>query len=196
MKVPFVNLGLQYQSLKEQILEKFDEISERGEYVLSSELREFEENFAKYCGTRFAAGVGNGGDALFFSLIALVGFVNIISALAMIIIDKTRQIGLLKSLGLSKGKLYQVFLIKGLIIGAAGSLGGSLLAVLLALLQNNFKLITVPEDVYFMDFIPIDVNAPDILLISVLASLASVFAALWPTFRSGQIQPADALKYE
>ena len=131
-----------------------------------------------------------------FSLIALVGFVNIISALAMIIIDKTRQIGLLKSLGLSKGKLYQVFLIKGLIIGAAGSLGGSLLAVLLALLQNNFKLITVPEDVYFMDFIPIDVNAPDILLISVLASLASVFAALWPTFRSGQIQPADALKYE
>ena len=131
-----------------------------------------------------------------FGLIALVGFVNIISALAMIIIDKTRQIGLLKSLGLSKGKLYQVFFIKGLIIGAAGSLGGSLFAVLLALLQNNFKLITVPEDVYFMDFIPIDVSAPDILLISVLASLASVFAALWPTFRSGQIQPADALKYE
>ena len=97
---------------------------------------------------------------------------------------------------MSKGKLYQVFLIKGLIIGVTGSLGGSLLAVLLALLQNNFKLITVPEDVYFMDFIPIDVSAPDILLISVLASLASVFAALWPTFRSGQIQPADALKYE
>lgn len=71
MNIPFVNLGLQYQGLREQILGKFDELSMRGAYILNSELREFEENFAQYCGTSFAIGVGNGSDALFFSLIAL-----------------------------------------------------------------------------------------------------------------------------
>ncbi len=71
MDIPFVNLGLQYQGLRKQILDKFDELSKKGAYVLSSELREFEENFAQYCGTKFAIGVGNGSDALFFSMIAL-----------------------------------------------------------------------------------------------------------------------------
>ena len=71
MDIPFVNLGLQYQGLRKQILDKFDELSKKGAYVLSSELREFEENFAQYCGTKFAIGVGNGSDALFFSLLAL-----------------------------------------------------------------------------------------------------------------------------
>jgi dTDP-4-amino-4,6-dideoxygalactose transaminase len=71
MKVPFINLGLQYLKLRDQILGKFDEISQRGAYVLSPEVKEFEENFAEYCGTRFSVGVGCGADALFFSLIAL-----------------------------------------------------------------------------------------------------------------------------
>ncbi|MDP6611831.1 MAG: ABC transporter permease [Candidatus Marinimicrobia bacterium] len=131
-----------------------------------------------------------------FGLIALVGVVNIISALAMIIIDKTRQIGLLKSLGITNSALKQVFLIKGLIIGATGAASGALLAILLALFQNNLKWITVPEDVYFMDFVPVDMNGSDILLITLLASMASVLAALWPTVRAGKIQPAEALKYE
>ncbi|MEA1881686.1 MAG: ABC transporter permease [Candidatus Marinimicrobia bacterium] len=131
-----------------------------------------------------------------FGLIALVGVVNIISALAMIIIDKTRQIGLLKSLGLSQGKLKQVFLTNGLIIGVAGATGGSLLAVVLAGLQNNFKLITVPEDVYFMDFIPMDVSFSDILSVMFIATVCAILAAVWPTARAGRIEPAEALKYE
>ena len=131
-----------------------------------------------------------------FGLIALVGVVNIISALAMIIIDKTRQIGLLNSLGLSNGDIKKVFLIKGLIIGVGGSLSGSALAVILAVMQNTFKWIKVPEDVYFMDFIPLDVNWMDIGIIILFALITSVLAALWPTIRAGQIDPATALKYE
>ena len=131
-----------------------------------------------------------------FGLIALVGVVNIISALAMIIIDKTRQIGLLNSLGLSNGDIKKVFLIKGLIIGVVGSLSGSALAVILSVMQNTFKWIKVPEDVYFMDFIPLDVNWVDIGIIILFALITSVLAALWPTIRAGQIDPATALKYE
>ena len=133
---------------------------------------------------------------IIFGLITLVGLVNIISALAMITIDKTRQIGILKSLGLSKQKLNQIFLIKGLIIGLAGSLIGSSLAFLLALIQNTYKLIQVPEDVYFMDFIPLDVNFGNILIVSITVSLVCVFASLWPSLRAGKIEPSKALKYE
>ena len=131
-----------------------------------------------------------------FSLIALVGIVNIISALAMIVLDKTRQIGILKSLGLTQGKLKQVFLAKGFIIGVAGAVFGSALALFLAWLQNHYKLITVPEDVYFMDFIPVDVNLAHVGIVTIVSVIFSVIAAIWPTIRAGKIQPAKALNYE
>ena len=131
-----------------------------------------------------------------FSLIALVGIVNIISALAMIVLDKTRQIGILKSLGLPQEKLKQVFLAKGFIIGVAGAVFGSALALFLAWLQNHYKLITVPEDVYFMDFIPVDVNLAHVGIVTIVSVVFSVIAAIWPTIRAGKIQPAKALNYE
>ena len=69
--VKFVDLGKQYLSLRQEILDKFDEISKNGDYILSKEVSEFEENFAMYCGTKYAVGVGNGSDALYLSLLSL-----------------------------------------------------------------------------------------------------------------------------
>ena len=69
--VKFVDLGKQYLSLRQEILDKFDEISKNGDYILSKEVNEFEENFAMYCGTKYAVGVGNGSDALYLSLLSL-----------------------------------------------------------------------------------------------------------------------------
>jgi len=71
MKIPFVNPGLQYKGLREEILSRFDRISLTGNYVLGKEVEEFERNFADYCGTSYAVGVGNGSDALSFSLLGL-----------------------------------------------------------------------------------------------------------------------------
>ncbi len=71
IKVKFVNLGLQFQNLKEEIISKFEELSSKGAYVLTDELKIFEENFASFCGTKYAIGVGNCTDALFLSLKAL-----------------------------------------------------------------------------------------------------------------------------
>jgi len=71
MKIPFVNPGLQYKGLREEILSRFDRISLTGNYVLGEEVKEFERNFADFCGTSFALGVGNGSDALSFSLLGL-----------------------------------------------------------------------------------------------------------------------------
>jgi len=71
MKVPFINLGLHYKKYKKNILREFDKISRRGDFILGSELKKFEFEFAKYCGTKYSVGVGNGSDALTFSLLAL-----------------------------------------------------------------------------------------------------------------------------
>ena len=70
-KVKFVELGKQYLSLRQEILFKFDEISIKGDYILSKEVKKFEENFSEYCGTKDAVGVGNGSDALYMALILL-----------------------------------------------------------------------------------------------------------------------------
>ena len=131
-----------------------------------------------------------------FSLIAMVGLVNIISALAMIVLDKTRQIGILKSLGVSHTGLRQLFLFYGFMIGLAGAIIGSFLALLLAWMQNNFKIITLPEDFYFMDFIPMDVSIFDVFSIAIISIVCAIFAAIWPTVRAERIEPADALRYE
>ena len=131
-----------------------------------------------------------------FSLIAMVGLVNIISALAMIVLDKTRQIGILKSLGVSHTGLRQLFLFYGFMIGLAGAIIGSFLALILAWMQNNFKIITLPEDIYFMDFIPMDVSIFDVFSIAIISIVCAIFAAIWPTIRAERIEPADALRYE
>ena len=131
-----------------------------------------------------------------FSLIAMVGLVNIISALAMIVLDKTRQIGILKSLGVSHTGLRQLFLFYGFMIGLAGAIIGSFLALILAWMQNNFKIITLPEDIYFMDFIPMDVSTFDVFSIAIISIVCAIFAAIWPTVRAERIEPADALRYE
>lgn len=70
-RVPFVNLGLQYKLLREKIISEIDRISMSGQYILSEDVEDFEKNFADYCGTKCAVAVGNGGDALTLSLVAL-----------------------------------------------------------------------------------------------------------------------------
>ena len=131
-----------------------------------------------------------------FGLITLVAIINIASSLLMIIIDKTKQIGLLSAIGMPRKKIKEIFLIKGLIIGFFGTFIGSLIAVILAFLQNNYKIIGVPEDIYFMNFIPIDIDFKQILMISLISLIVSSLVSYWPSIRSSKIPPAEALKYE
>ena len=114
----------------------------------------------------------------------------------MSIIDKTKQIGLLSAIGMPRKKIKEIFLIKGLIIGFFGTFIGSLIAVILAFLQNNYKIIGVPEDIYFMNFIPIDIDFKQILMISLISLIVSSLVSYWPSIRSSKIPPAEALKYE
>ena len=131
-----------------------------------------------------------------FSLITLVAIINIISSLSMIVVDKTTQIGLLSAIGMPSSKIKNIFFIKGLIIGFLGTTLGSLIAISLATLQNNFKIIGVPEDIYFMNFIPIDINFIQILTISTMTLVITSFVSYSTSARSSKILPSQALKYE
>ena len=131
-----------------------------------------------------------------FSLIALVAIVNIVSSISMIVIDKTSQIGLLLSLGMTVSNIKKIFIFQGFFIGLIGTFLGSFLSVMLSFLQNNFKLISVPEDVYFMKYIPLDVSINNILVIAFFSIIFSIMASIWPAIRASSIEPATALKYE
>tara|TARA_B100000614_G_scaffold46928_1_gene39936 strand:- start:2416 stop:3519 length:1104 start_codon:yes stop_codon:yes gene_type:complete len=131
-----------------------------------------------------------------FSLITLVAIINIVSSLSMIVVDKTKQIGLLSAIGMPISQIKNIFFIKGLIIGFLGTILGSLISILLAVLQNNFKIIGVPEDIYFMNFIPIDINFLQILIISIITLLVTSLVSFSTAVRSSKILPSQALKYE
>ncbi len=133
---------------------------------------------------------------IIFGMIALVGVVNIISALAMIVIEKIREIGILKSMGLSRKTIRKVFLIEGGIIGLAGSGGGALTAVLIAWVQHRFQILTIPEEVYFMDHVPVYLDIGTVSIFIVAGVVAALAASLWPTNKAAVINPAGAVRYE
>lgn len=133
---------------------------------------------------------------IIFGMIAFVGIVNIISAMAMIITEKTSEIGTLMSLGFTKKMVRKIFVLEGAIIGLAGSLFGILISVLLIWAQIRYQLIGIPEDIYFMDQIPMAVNWFVIMLVGAAGFLMSILASLWPSVGARNVSPAKALQYE
>jgi lipoprotein-releasing system permease protein len=133
---------------------------------------------------------------IIFGMIALVGIVNIISALTMIVLEKIRSIGTLISMGMNKKTIRRIFLIKGIYIGVMGSLAGLGVALILAGIQIWFKPLSIAEDIYFMSHVPVLFDWTIIGLIVLCSFISSIFAALWPTHRASSVEPAVALRYE
>jgi len=133
---------------------------------------------------------------IIFGLIALVAIFNIVSSLMMIVIEKTRDIGVLKSMGVSHRQTGRIFLIEGAIIGVAGTLLGFLLAGILAWIQIRFNLISIPEDVYFMSQLPIQLELSYFLIIGGLAIICSILATIYPSTKAIRLAPAEAIRYE
>jgi len=122
--------------------------------------------------------------------------VNIISALMMIIQEKTRQVGILKAQGLRPKGIRKIFLTEGLLISITGTVLGALLAFGLIAIQTAYNVLKIPEDVYFMDKIPVQISWLATAIILVAGILLSLAAVLWPVKRAVEIEPAKALRYE
>jgi len=133
---------------------------------------------------------------IIFGLIALVAIFNIISSLTMIVIEKTKDIGVLKSMGINRRQTGTVFLIEGTIIGIAGTFLGFIIAIFLTWIQMRFNIISIPEDVYFMNQLPIEPKPVYFMVIGTIAIISSMAATIYPSLKAMHLTPTEAIRYE
>lgn len=133
---------------------------------------------------------------IIFSLIMAVALVNISSTLILIIMEKRTEIGTLRALGTSKRRIRRIFALEGFLMGLTGTLAGLAISGILAWLQSQFGLISLPSDVYFMDKVTILLKFSDVLWISVGTILLATISSLLPAMQASRLQPADALRGE
>ncbi len=137
-------------------------------------------------------------------LIILVAAFNIISTLIMIVMEKHKDIAILKSMGTSSKAIMRIFMIEGLVIGVLGTILGSTFGLLIALnletvtgfLERLFGFKFLASDVYYIDKLPSQVNPSDVLIITATAIFISLIATLYPSWRASKLDPAEALRYE
>ena len=137
-------------------------------------------------------------------LIVLVAAFNIISTLIMVVMEKNKDIAILKSMGASSRSILKIFIIEGGVIGVVGTILGAILGLLIAFnlepitefVENLFGFKILPSDVYYIDKFPSQVNPLDVGLIIVTAIGISLLATLYPSWRASKLDPAEALRYE
>lgn len=129
-------------------------------------------------------------------VIVVVAAFNIIGTLLMMILEKTREIGVLQSVGASQSMLKRVFLAIGLLIGVVGTSIGALLALTLGILQQQFSIIPLPEEAYYMTTAPIALHPLDYLIVSVLTLLLCGLAAYVPARVASRIEPVEAIRFQ
>jgi len=133
---------------------------------------------------------------LVIGVIVIVAAFNIIGTLLMLILEKTREIGILKSLGTSGRTLKRLFLVLGVLIGVVGTSLGTTLALTLALLQRQFGLISLPAEAYYMTTAPIGLNPFDFLLVAVVTVFLCGVAAYIPARVAARVEPVKAIRFE
>jgi lipoprotein-releasing system permease protein len=140
---------------------------------------------------------------ILFLIVAVAAF-NIVSTLVMVVTDKQSDIAVLRTLGLSPGRVMGVFMVQGTAIGFVGTILGVVAGVLLALnlepiiagIESLFGVHFLDPSIYYISELPSDVHLSDVWLIASAAFLMSVVATLYPAWRAANTQPAEALRYE
>lgn len=129
------------------------------------------------------------------ALIIIVAAFNIVGTLLMIVLEKMNAVGILKTLGATRGAITRIFLLQGAFIGAAGTLIGGGLAFLVLELQQKYSVIHIPGDVYFMNTVPVAMHASDFLLIGGIAFVLSLVASYLPARTASGFDPLESVRY-
>lgn len=128
--------------------------------------------------------------------IVLVAAFNVVSTLMMMIHDKTKEIAILKAMGLRPSQSFRIFCWIGLGIGFVGTSTGMGLGILVNLILDKTKLIKLPADIYYIDYLPVKMNWGEISLIGVLAMVIILIATLIPAFRVSTQSPMEGIRYD
>ena len=136
------------------------------------------------------------GIFIALDLIILVAALNIISALVMVVMEKKRDIAILKSMGATSKSIIRIFFYQGMIIGIVGTVLGVLSGLGLCALLQHYPIIELPRNVYPMSTMPIKVVPLDVAVIAVSAVFITLIATLYPSWQASRVRPAEALSYE
>ena len=129
-----------------------------------------------------------------FILIVIVAAFSIISTLVMLTMEKRAEIGILKTMGSTPASIRQIFVRKGLMIGALGVLTGWSLSLLAAYLQNKFQFISLPPDIYFISYLPIESHLIDYAAAGLSTFVICLIASLYPAEQAARMSIIDVLR--
>lgn len=136
------------------------------------------------------------GSIVVLSLIILVASFNIASTLLMLVMEKVREIGILRTLGASRERIARIFSFQGLLIGGLGLSLGTISGLLLILVQQHWGVVSLPENIYFIRWLPVLLPWQDILVILLVASVLIGLSVIYPAKVASRLVPREAIQYE
>jgi lipoprotein-releasing system permease protein len=136
------------------------------------------------------------GMGIGIGLIVMVAALNIVASLILLVMEKTRDIAILKTMGASSRSITLIFLLQGTIIGVLGTVVGATLGTATAYVLDRYRLITIPSDVYQVSYLPFKLLPWDLVTVIGVAILVCFAATLYPSRQAARLDPAQALRYE
>ncbi len=130
------------------------------------------------------------------TLIVLVGSLNIVSTLVLMVMEKKKDIAILKTMGASSKSIMKIFMIQGLIIGFVGMLFGLGTGLGICFLLKKYQFISLPADVYYISKLPVQVQVTDVITICVCAVVIAFLATIYPAKYASKLSPVEILRYE
>ncbi len=130
------------------------------------------------------------------TMIVLVGALNIISTLVMVVMEKTRDMAILRAMGATARSIMAVFMLQGLLVGVVGTLAGLASGLGICHLLAKYRFITLPADVYYISTLPVRVEAWDVAFVALAAVGISFLATIYPSWYAARLNPVEALRYE